>query len=143
VHLEDIDMLLYTPSDDEAISDGTVKSPLDTIANDTILRVTLAYDGLSNVTVNIFKTSVLGIVDVLLETIEFSSSMRGTAQFEFDVCIPAGTYAVELVARSQSTSTRPVLGLSSIELVNGMNCAYSSDGKWLIALVKSRCICSL
>jgi hypothetical protein len=139
MHSESVNVLLYQPSDGEVINDRLIKSPLDTIANNTTLRVTLAYDGKSNVAVDIYKTSVLGNIDVLLETIEFDSSLRDidgtTVRFVYDVCIPAGSYAVVLVARSQTTSAEPVIGLRSIELMDGSNCVYSSQGESLIAVV--------
>jgi hypothetical protein len=98
------------------------------------MRLTMAYDGESSITVSIYKTSILGNIDTLLQTIglppDDPGSSNDTANLKFDVCIPAGTYALVLIGGSVKTQlANPLLGLSNIELLNGTSCTFTKTSE--------------
>jgi len=113
---------------------NVLTSPEFTVTSDQHLTFTmlLAPDNHYS-TVNVYKTSSLGLIDTLLGSYSANSSvlnMSVDAKVTYDICLPAGTYQLVFIASEADDVVQPdiiqsTVALTEVHLTNSP-CTYTS-----------------
>lgn len=119
--------LQYAPCIGDPRSANSLTSPVSLFKNVTQMRLSLKVLSNDSFTISVYRAD-LGQVYVLLASYKFDS---GKGPLLFDICLPAGTYAVVVVVKPASSTSmhdQPLFTVTSLMAVSvSASCSRSAS----------------
>jgi len=109
-------------------SGSTLTSPEFTLSSDQELTFTMTLvPTSSNITVNVYKTSIFGHIDTLLGSYspEFNTSAEAGDTIDYTICLPVGTYQLVFVASDAENDAESKAAITKV-LLTESPCTYTS-----------------
>jgi len=110
----------------DARTGNNLTSPQFTLLSDQELTFTMAYVPSSSYsTVNVYKTSILGLIDTLLGSYSPVWDNSAVANITHNICLPAGTYQLVFIASEVENATKSTAAVTEV-FVSNYTCTYTS-----------------